>query len=42
MRYQDVQPNERKSLENILSVVNFILFMVIAVGLNYLVINFLF
>jgi hypothetical protein len=42
MRYQDAQPNERKSLENILSVVNFILFMVIAVGLNYLVINFLF
>lgn len=42
MRYQESQQNERKSLENILPVVNFILFLVIAIGFNYLVINFLF
>ena len=42
MRYQESQRNESKSLENILPAVNFILFLVIAVGFNYLVVNFLF
>jgi len=42
MRYQESQRNESKALENILPVVNFILFLVIAIGFNYLVINFLF
>lgn len=42
MRYQDSQPDEGKALENILPVVNFLLFLVIAIGFNYLVVNFLF
>jgi hypothetical protein len=42
MRYQDVQHNENKPLEKVLSVVNLILFLVIAICFNYLVIDFLF
>lgn len=42
MRYQDSQHNENKVLEKILPVVNLILFLVIAVSLNYLVVSFLF
>jgi hypothetical protein len=42
MRYQSSQDNKSNILPNILSVVNFILLVIIAVCFNYLVINFLF
>ena len=42
MRYQSSQDNKSNTLSNILSVVNFLLLAIIAVCVNYLVVNFLF
>ncbi len=42
MKYEGLQSSEKPVIDRILSVVNFILFLVIAFCLNYMFINFLF
>ena len=42
MRYQGSQDNKSNTVSSILSVVNFLLLVIIAAAVNYVVVNFLF